>query len=131
MAELVGQLIESRRQKPVNAGISRLSRVSCDAPAFAKAMLALTALKRTADFTEEQLVTWHAVLAGYKPATINRAVLMICAEQTRFPELSDLLQWCRKIEPREIPYSPNGTGTAKPLYEDELQLIAERIGLEV
>lgn len=98
---------------------------------FAKAMLALTALKRTADFTEEQLAAWHAVLAGYRHTTINRAVLMVCAEQMRFPELSDLLQWCRKIEPREIPYAPNGTGEPKPLYDEEMLSVAARIGLEV
>jgi hypothetical protein len=56
---------------------------------------------------------------------------MVCAEKTRFPELADLLQWCRRIEPREIPYSPHGTGEPKPLYEEEMQAIAGRIGLEV
>jgi hypothetical protein len=127
----LGQLVGRRTPKPSRGEISKPSMVSCDELSFAKAMLALTALKRTADFTEPQLTAWHAVLSGYKPTTINRAVLMICASEQRFPELADVLQWCRKIEPREIPYSPNGTGEPKPLYEQELKAIAARIGLEV
>ena len=130
-AQKLGALVAHHQRKPVSVATSKPSQVSCDAPNFAKAMLALTALKRTADFTEPQLTAWHAVLSGYKPTTINRAVLMICASEQRFPELADVLQWCRKIEPREIPYSPNGTGEPKPLYEPELKSIAYRLGLEV
>lgn len=125
------QAFAKHPRKPASVEMSKPLQVFCDAPSFAKAMLALTALKRTADFTEPQLTAWHAVLSGFKPTTINRAVLMICASEQRFPELADVLQWCRKFEPRDVPYSPNGDGNVKPLYEPELKAIAARIGLEV
>lgn len=127
----MGQIIARQQPKRASAGTSMQSVVFCDERNFAKAMLALTALKRTADFTEPQLTAWHAVLSGYKPETINRAVLMICASEQRFPELSDMLQWCRKIEPRSIPYAPNGDGNPKPIYDDEMRTIAAKLGLEV
>lgn len=130
-SEAIGQLIAQHQRRPASVATSKPLPVSCDEPSFAKAMLALTAMKRTADFTEPQLTAWHAVLSGFKPTTINRAVLMICASEQRFPELADLLQWCRKIEPREIPYAPHGDGNPKPLYEPEIKAIAARIGLEV
>lgn len=94
-------------------------------------MLALVALKRTAAFTREQAEAWYAALCGFKPQTINRAVLSVCMSQERFPEVSDVFQLCRKIQPREQPYNPNGDGKVKPLYDDELCEIATRMGLEV
>lgn len=94
-------------------------------------MLALIALKRTAALTDEQAEAWYAVLCGFRVQTINRAILTVCASQERFPELSDVFQQCRRIEPRPQPYNPNGDGKVKPLYDDELCEIAARLGLEV
>ena len=78
-----------------------------------------------------ELKAWHAVLGTFRSETINRAVLLVVASEQRFPELSDLLQQCRRIEKREAPYSPHGDGVVRSLTEPEIKDIAARIGLEV
>lgn len=91
----------------------------------------LTTAKRTAEFTAQQVQVWYQFLAGFRAQTIHRAVLTLCATETRFPEVADLVQLCRRIEPPEIPYGPAGTGELRPLYEPELQAIAGRFGLDI
>ena len=79
-----------------------------------------------------ELKAWHAVLGTFRSETINRAVLLVVASEQRFPELSDLLQQCRRIEKREAPYSPHASAhDARSLTEPEIKDIAARIGLEV
>lgn len=127
----LGSLV-SRTSRPASVPITRPSQASCDPVAFAKAMLTLTALKRTANLTQPQLRAWHAVLGTFRPATINKAVLLVVASQDRFPEVSDLWQECRRIEKRQAPYSPHASASeARSLTEPEIREIAERIGLEV
>ena len=133
--EQVGKILDKavayHQRRPSRNQISQHSAHSLQRDEFLKSMLALVALKRTAAFTEQQVEAWYAVLAGFKPKTLNRAILTVCASQERFPELSDVFQACRQIEPRERPYNPHGGGGVKPLYEDELIEIAERLGMEV
>ena len=81
-------------------------------------------------FTQDQIEGWYALLSGYKPTTINRAVIEICASEQRFPEVADLLQRCRRIEPPERPYCPNGA-PADRLTREEIAAFAERLQLEI
>lgn len=99
---------------------------------FARAMATLCALKRTAELSTTTLTAWHAVLQRFRPTTLNWAVLQLAASQTRFPELSDVLQECRRIEPPQRPYNPHGEAPkSERLTDAELREIAGRIGLEV
>lgn len=107
------------------------STVCCSLQDFVAAMKVLTILKRTTAFTTEQAAGWYAALAHFRHTTINRAVLQLSASQDRFPELSDLFQLCRKIEPPTVPYAPNGDGCLKPIYSAEIEAIAARLRLEV
>lgn len=111
--------------------ISQPSPRSCTRAEFGQAIAVLTSAKRTSDFTQEQLRVWYAFLAGYRAATIRRAVETLVVTETRFPELSELFKLCRRIEPPDVPYGPNGTGDLRPAYEVELQAIADRIGWDI
>lgn len=71
------------------------------------------------------------MLGTFKPETINRAVLLVVADEQRFPEVSDLWQECRRIEKRQQPYNPHGGDVHRSLTEPEIREIAGRIGLEV
>lgn len=104
--------------------------VVTDKHRFAMAMVTLCNLKRTAVFTQAQLEGWYALLNGYRHQTINRAVIELCASQERFPEVSDLLQRCRRIEPPERPYCPNGNPSDR-LTRQEIEAFANRLQLEV
>lgn len=133
----LGKLVGRRVPRPASVATSKpsvvsQSRTACPLKDFLVAMGTLVALKRTADFTQTQLRAWHAVLGTFRPATINKAVLLVVASQDRFPEVSDLWQECRRIEKRQAPYSPHASASdARSLTEPEIREIAERIGLEV
>lgn len=130
--QVMGSLLANRQPKPGSVATSKPSKAFCEPAAFAKAMLTLTAAKRTAQFTTQELQVWHSILGTFRSETINRAVLYVIASEQRFPELSDLLQQCRRIEKRQAPYSPHDSGKPeRPLTEPELVDIAQRIGLEV
>jgi len=97
---------------------------------FAKALCCLTGAKRTADLTREQVEVWYAVLRDFPVEIVNRAVLEICLMETRFPELGDLYQICRRSFP--LPYCPMGeTRTDGRPSKAELIAAGERLGLKV
>lgn len=134
----LGSLVERRQAKPANVPISRPSTNSLPATTreeFVRSMAVLCALKRTAEFQASELKAWHAVLGGFPATTVNRAVLKLVASETRFPEVADLWQECRRIEKKSgrlvEPYNPNGGTVERTLTEPELVEIAQRIGLEV
>lgn len=129
----LGSIVGRLPAKRVSGTISQPSMPSLQTSReeFVGAMAVLCALKRTAEFQPTELKAWHAVLGTFKPATINRAVLLVVADQQRFPEVSDLWQQCRRIEKRQHPYNPHGGDVSRSLTEAEIREIAERIGLEV
>jgi hypothetical protein len=127
-------LVRSQSQEAgrssVSAATSPRSQVSCNVEDFGKALAYLTALKRTVELTEPQIMAWHAVLAGFPSTVINAAVIELCLTENRFPEVGDLYQICRRKMPK--PYSPNGEGTdMKRPTVSEVKSIAERLGLPV
>lgn len=99
-------------------------------------MATLAVLKRTTDFTEPEVKGWYAVLSGFPAVLINSAVIEVAITATRFPEVGDVYQICRREAIRRgaltIPYSPHGgdTDTSRPT-RDEIREIASRIGLRV
>lgn len=99
-------------------------------------MATLAVLKRTADFTEPEVKGWYAVLSGFPAVLINSAVIEVAITATRFPEVGDVYQLCRREAIRrgdlKLPYSPHGTDsdTSRPT-RGEICDIAERIGLRV
>ncbi|WP_077026079.1 hypothetical protein [Fuerstiella marisgermanici] len=59
-------------------------------------------------------------------------MIELSASQERFPEVSDLLQRCRRIEPPNRPYSPHGTGQdGDKLTRQEVKAFAERLQLDI
>lgn len=142
--ELLGQVLASRPHssdsKP--ASISNLEQfllgplVKVDALQFGMAIAYLCAMKRTANLTDQQLDTWHAVLGGFREEIINAAVIEICLTDNRFPELGDLYKICFrnavKRGDRVIPYKPSASNEEfqRPLTS-EIQEIADRLGLKV
>lgn len=103
---------------------------------FARAMAHLTAMKRTADLSDLQLVTWHGALSVFPKEIINAAVLEIALTDVRFPELGDLYQLCRaKALKAGIlklgPYTPHGDGKEKTITAAEVREIGARLGLAV
>ena len=103
---------------------------SCSDEDFARAMVVLTTLKRTAEFTDQQLEGWLCVLRRFPANVINEAVVELATSQTRFPELADLFCLCQRKMPRA--YCPNrgdddlGKPTASVVRE-----IARELGLDV
>lgn len=106
------------------------SRDSCSDVDFARAMLVLTTLKRTAAFTAQELEGWHCVLKRFPAPILNEAVVELATSETRFPEVADLFRLCQRKMPR--PYCPNrgdddlGKPTASVVRE-----IARDLGLDV
>lgn len=99
-------------------------------------MATLSVLKRTTEFTEPEVKGWYAVLAGFPAEFINAAVIEVSLTATRFPELGDLYQLCRREAIRcgdlKIPYSPHGTGVSESRpTKEEIREVATRIGLPV
>lgn len=110
--------------------------MACPPEAFARAMAHLTALKRTADLTKVQLSAWQGVLGHFRAEIVNAAVLEMVLTETRFPEVGDLYQICRRLAIKRgdivEPYSPHGTGeTSGRPTAGEIKAVAERLGLEV
>ena len=99
-------------------------------------MAYLTALKRTADLTKLQLTAWQGALGHFRAEVINAAVIEMALTETRFPEVGDLYQICRRIAVKRgdltEPYSPHGTGenNGRP-SASEIKAVAARLGLEV
>ena len=99
-------------------------------------MAHLCAMKRTAQLTKTELTAWHAVLGLFRVEILNTAVIATVLSESRFPELGDLYQLCRKEALRrgdiKLPYSPHGgekditTPTAA-----EVGAVADRLGLKV
>lgn len=108
----------------------------CSLDEFKRAMSHLVVLKRTSAFTPLQFQTWHHALGMFDVETINAAVLEMALVETRFPEVGDLYQICRrraiKADKLQILYSPHsGNADSKIPSQDELRLIAARFGLAV
>lgn len=108
----------------------------CGPMDFAKAIAHLCAMKRTANLTKIEADAWHAVLGGFSPRVLNRAVLDLALSESQFPDLGDLYQACRRVAIRlgEIkePYSPHaGTVENRGPTSDELARIATALGLQV
>lgn len=99
-------------------------------------MARLCAMKRTADMTGNQLDAWHGALSGFGIEIINAAVIELALTETRFPELGDLYQICRRIAIKRglirLPYSPHGeVGKADRPTEAEIAVVARQLGMEV
>ena len=115
---------------------SRRQKILCGREEFAEAMLTLCALKLSAQLTAIQMKAWYSVLCGFQAHVISTAVVEISLTETRFPEVGDLYQICRKTLPaskREATYCPNGTGpkVERGVTTKEVREIAQRLGLPV
>lgn len=97
---------------------------------FVKAMVALVALKRTADLTRPQMQAWYAILGGFPAPILNAAVIELALTKERFPEVGDLYAICRRSLPKD--YSPMGDGKENDRpSRKEIAAVAERLGLEI
>ncbi len=99
-------------------------------------MARLCAMKRTAEMTETQLDAWHGALGGFGIGIISAAVIELALTETRFPELGDLYQICRRIAIKrgeiKLPYSPHGeVGKIDRPTEAEIRVVAAQLGMEV
>jgi hypothetical protein len=117
-------------QAPQN-GVSRQttprSPASSTPTAFVQTMATLCAMKRTADFTDQQMLAWFAALGHFPASVLSRAVVQLSLQETRFPELGDLYAICRA---KTAAYAPNGNGDAagKPSNKD-VEEIARKLSL--
>lgn len=103
---------------------------------FAKAMLHLAALKRTAALDESQVLAWHNGLGSFSAEVLNHAVLELAVTENRFPEFGDLYQACRKLAMRAgqltKKYSPHGLDKEQAeVTTEEIRAIAARFDLKV
>jgi hypothetical protein len=97
-------------------------------------MLALTCGKRTTDFSQAQLKVWHASLCSFPAHVINRGVVEMILDGVRFPEVGDLYDLCRKQIPKkltEAAYTAHGKGNAQRVGKNEIEAVAERLGLSL
>ncbi len=99
-------------------------------------MARLCAMKRTADLTENQLDAWHGALGGFGIEIVNAAVIELALTETRFPELGDLFQICRRLAIKrgdiKLPYSPHGeVGKIDRPTEAEIRVVAAQLGMDV
>lgn len=101
---------------------------------FAKAMAHLSALKRTTEFTDLQILAWYSGLSTFPAWIINRAVLRLGTSQERFTEFGDVYQLCRREAIRAgllaEPYVPAGNDS-QHITQKELLAIGEAMGLAV
>ncbi len=101
---------------------------------FAKAIAHLCALKRTTEFTKQQLEVWFGGLRAFPAWIVNRAVLTLATSQDRFPEFGDVYQLCRKEAIHAglmtEPYIPTGTEERK-ISSAEITTIGTALGLAV
>lgn len=103
---------------------------SCSKREFFRAMVALTTLKRTSEFTKQQLNAWFCVLRRFPAATINLAVVELATSQTRFPEVSDLFRLCQAKMPRGYVPMSGDDDLGKP-PPSVVRQIAQDLGLSV
>lgn len=106
------------------------SQLSCSKKEFFRAMLALTTLKRTSNFTPQQLKAWYCVLKRFPARTINLSVVELATSETRFPELADLFRLCQQKMPRAYCPLAGNDDTGKP-PPSMVRQIAVDLGLEV
>jgi len=126
------ELIKSQRPSDDNEAMRGQLPDSSRLTAFTSAMTTLCCLKRTAELTESEIHFWFAVLESFRPQTVNRAVIELGTCLERFPELADVLQACRRIEPPKREYTPMGDGPrGDRLTRIELKRIAEKLGLDI
>jgi len=116
--------------KPARPPTFQPSQAFCSPLEFARAMVALTTLKRTSDFTEKQLQAWHCVLRRFPAATINLSVVELATSETRFPELADLFRLCQRKMPRAYVPMAGDDDMGKP-GKDVVRQIAQDMGLTV
>jgi hypothetical protein len=123
--------METSLERPrVNGQPPTPSKYSCSKEDLVSSVMLLCSAKRTVEFTPAQLITWHAFLGGFQARTITQAAIEIAATNERFPDLSDLLAACRRIE-RPPEHDQVSRGDPKPIYRREIVEIAARLGLEV
>jgi hypothetical protein len=143
LADEVRQLLRhsstgSNSESGTNSTLSPvgLPVLRCPRPEFAKSMAHLCALKRTATLTPVQMEAWHGVLGIFGAKVINSAVIEMVLSESRFPELGDLYQICRREALKrgelKLPYSPHGGDSdVKRPTKAEIAAVASRLGLEV
>lgn len=106
------------------------SQLSCSKKEFFRAMLALTTLKRTSNFTPQQLKAWYCVLKRFPARVVNLSVVELATSETRFPEAADLFRKCQSKMPRG--YCPNrGDDDMGKPTPSVVESIARDLGLDV
>lgn len=93
-------------------------------------------MKKSSEFSKNELRVWYAALQEFPSWIINRAVISQGISQGRFLELGDIYQSCKAEALRQgvlkIPYSPNGTGNDTPkATSTEINTIGQALGLVV
>lgn len=93
-------------------------------------------MKRTTDFTDDQVSVWYGGLSAFPAWIINRAVIALATTQERFPEFGDVYQLCRREALKnglmaQPAYSPHGTGEGPAVSADEITTIGQALGLKV
>jgi hypothetical protein len=125
--EQVPSRSESRQVTSYSQPLPQLSKAD-----FQKAMSHLTALKRTADFTVEQILTWYGGLSAFPGWIVNRAIIELATSTDRFPEFGDVYNLCRRqaIQKGLIkqPYSPHSQVDQK-ITSSEIETIGAALGL--
>lgn len=93
-------------------------------------MLYLTAMKRTVDLTNNQIAAWYGVLRVFPIWVLNKAILVVCLSDTRFPDIGDVYQQCRSIA-KKAGLCKEDYSNTKGWSNSELETIASSIGLKV
>jgi hypothetical protein len=97
-------------------------------------MAHLSALKRTTEFTDLQVLAWYGGLSKFPAWIINLAVLRLATSQDRFTEFGDVYQLCRREAIRagllSEPYVPAGNDS-RNIPQKEILAIGEAMGLAV
>ena len=85
--------------------------------------------------TEPQMVAWHGVLGHFPIWILNHAVVEMACSETRFPEVGDLYQICRRIAFKkgvmERPYQPNAKDGDVNITADEIARIGNSLGMKM
>jgi hypothetical protein len=97
---------------------------------FFRAMVALTTLKRTSNFTKQQLSAWFCVLRRFPAKVVNLSVVELATSETRFPEVADLFRLCQRKMPRAYVPMAGDDDMGKP-GKDVVRQIAQDMGLTV
>lgn len=126
------------QEKSSNSELSAVGQnvEKCPPSDFARAMAHLVALKRTAALTDLQMTAWHNVLGVFDTDIVNAAVLQIALTDSKWPEVGDLFQLCRRLSfktgrVRRV-YVPNGSEKDDGIPSiAEIREIANRFGLAV